>query len=129
MPEGRKTVLLVEDDRMWARIHQRALEREGYEVLYASDGELGWLEAERSQPDVIVSDIGLPKLDGFALLERLKAEPATAMLPVIMYSRLCSKEDVQKCLTLGAYAYLMKAHHGPDDLLRCLSSLFAADAV
>lgn len=129
MPEGRKTILLVEDDRMWASIHQRALEREGYEVVYACDGELGWLEAGRSRPDAIVSDIGLPKLDGFSLLERLKADPSLAHLPVIMYSRLSSREDVQKCLALGVQGYLMKAHHGPDDLLKCLSSLFGPDAV
>lgn len=129
MPEGRKKILLVEDDRMFAYIHQRSLEREGYEVLHASDGELGLLEAGRWSPDALVLDIGLPKLDGFALLEQLKAEPGTAPLPVIMYSRLCSKEDVQKCLMLGAYAYLMKHHHGPEDLLRCLRSLFPADAV
>ena len=129
MLEGRKHILLVEDDRTFSTIHQRALEREGYGVLHASDGEQGWLEAERSQPDAIVLGIALPKLDGFALLERLKTEPATATLPVIVYSRLCSKEDVQKCLNLGAHAYLMKAHHGPEDLSHCLSSLFAADAV
>ncbi len=129
MHEGRKHVLFVEDDRTFATIHQRVLEREGYEVLHASDGEIGLLEVGRWSPDVVVLDIGLPKLDGFALLERLKTEPTTAALPVIMYSRLCSKEDVDKCFRLGAHAYLMKAHHGPDDLVRCLSSLFAADGV
>lgn len=126
MPPERRRILLVEDDALFASIEQQALEAHGFFVDHAADGEAGWSEAEQELPDAIVLDIGLPKLDGFALLERLKGDQKTAHVPVIMFSRLGTKEDVARCMGLGASAYLMKTHHGPEDLCQCLRSMFGS---
>jgi len=110
------TVLLVEDDKLFATIHAEALRDLGYTVLFAEDGEDGVKKAQTENPNVIVLDIGLPKKDGFEVLKELKASDETSSIPVIMYSRLSAREDVNQALALGASEYLIKSQHTPEDL-------------
>ncbi|MEK9152915.1 MAG: response regulator [Patescibacteria group bacterium] len=113
-PTGKK-VLIVDDDAFLAGIYATKLEIDGFQVASARDGEEGLKAAAKELPDLILLDVLMPKLDGFEVLKRLKADPATKGIPVIMLTNLGQKEDVEKGLSEGAEDYLIKAHFVPSE--------------
>ena len=117
MEKKKPQVLLVEDDVFLAGIYQKKFEIDGYKISLADNGEKGLTEAKKKKPDVILLDILLPKLDGFAVLERLKADFATKNIPVILLTNLGQKDDVEKGLEAGAADYLIKAHFKPSEVV------------
>jgi CheY-like chemotaxis protein len=116
-------ILSIEDDDVFADIVRSALVREGFEVVRAIDGEEGLKKALEEKPDAILLDIGLPKIDGFKVLEKLQSDDQTSAIPVVMLSRLSSKEDVDQCFALGCREYLIKTQHSPDDIVHHLRKL------
>lgn len=111
-------ILLVEDDSFLASVYATKFELEGFTVLHASDGEAGLKAAEKNQPDLILADILMPKMDGFELLHRLKMDPKLMHIPVVMLTNLGQKEDVERCLKEGAVDYLIKAHFVPGEAVK-----------
>jgi len=109
-------VLLVEDDAALAQMYRVKLERDGYTVQVAGDGEeaLGMLAAEL--PDLIFLDVRLPRMDGLAFLERLRDEPRTKNVPVVIVSNYSEDELVSRGLQLGALEYLIKSQTTPGQL-------------
>ncbi|EKD43048.1 MAG: hypothetical protein ACD_72C00482G0001 [uncultured bacterium] len=110
-------VLLVEDDVFLAGIYQKKFEMEGYKVSLADNGEKALVEVKKKKPNIVMLDILLPKLDGFAVLEKLKADPETKDIPVILLTNLGQKDDVEKGLQMGAVDYLIKAHFKPSEVV------------
>ena len=110
-------VLIVEDDVFLAQIYQKKFDMEGFKVTMADNGEKGWMEAKKKKPDIVLLDILLPKIDGFAVLDKMKADPETANIPVILLTNLGQKEDVEKGLERGAQDYLIKAHFKPSEVV------------
>lgn len=108
-------VLLVEDDSFLSNIYKTKFELEGFKITTAEDGALGLELAKKKKPDIILLDILLPKMDGFMVLEKLKADSAIASIPVILLTNLGQKDDVDKGLKLGAVDYLIKAHFKPSE--------------
>lgn len=109
-------VLLIEDDTEFLDMYRMRLERDGYRVHTASDGEQGLNLAARLQPDIVFLDIRLPKMDGFEVLRRLREDEATAGLPVVILSNYGEQEMVDRGLRLGALEFLVKAHTTPVEL-------------
>jgi CheY-like chemotaxis protein len=113
-----RRILLVEDDRFQRRAAETKLRRSGYEVTVAGDGEEALqLVAAGPPPDLILLDLIMPKLSGFEVLRRLKADPATAGIPVVVLSNLGQPGDIQQALEAGAAAYLVKAKLALRDLV------------
>lgn len=110
-----KKVLIVDDDAFLGGIYATKLEIEGFAVVSARDGEEGLRAALKEMPDLILLDVLMPKLDGFEVLKRLKSDPTTKAIPVIMLTNLGQKEDVEKGLAEGAEDYLIKAHFVPSE--------------
>ena len=106
-------VLIVDDDAFLSGIYATKLELEGFGVATARDGEEGVKAALKEKPDLILLDVLMPKLDGFEALKRLKADPETKSIPVIMLTNLGQKEDIEKGIEEGAVDYLIKAHFVP----------------
>ena len=98
-------ILVVDDEPDIAGLIRRYLERGGYQVLVAHDARTALETARQERPDLMTLDVNLPDFDGFTLLEWLKADPATAQIPVIMLSVL---EDAGRGLLMGAVDYLHK---------------------
>lgn len=117
MEKNKVNVLLVEDDVFLAGIYQKKFEIDGFKITIAENGEKGLAEVKKKPPDVILLDILLPKLDGFAILDRLKKDPATKDIPVILLTNLGQKDDVEKGLEAGAADYLIKAHFKPSEVV------------
>ncbi len=94
-------ILLVEDNEMNRDMLSRRLVRRGYEVVVAVDGEEGLARAARERPDLILMDMSLPVLDGWEATRRLKADPATAAIPVIALTAHAMAEDRERTLSVG----------------------------
>ena len=103
-----KKILVVEDDPAALRLVQRILEYEGYEVIPAKNGLEGLRKAQTNDLDLIISDVMMPGSDGFELCQRLRAEPRTSRLPIIMLSAKSREVDKATGLKAGADDYLTK---------------------
>ncbi len=110
-------VLLVEDDVFLSGIYKKKFEMEGFSISTADNGEKGLNDAKKKKPDIILLDILLPKMDGFTVLEKLKADPEVKEIPVILLTNLGQKDDVEKGLEVGAADYLIKAHFKPSEIV------------
>jgi DNA-binding response OmpR family regulator len=102
------SVLVVDDDPVILRLLQVNFELEGIEVVTAPDGEEGLKMAQSDPPDLVISDIMMPKVNGLELLAALRSSPETASMPVILLSAKAQVADVQRGLELGADDYITK---------------------
>lgn len=118
-----KKILIVEDDEFLLSMYSTKFEIEGYEVVMASDGEMGYNKAQKEKPGIILLDIMLPNMDGFDVLKKLKADRATSAIPVILLTNLSQKQDVEQGLSLGADDYLVKAHFMPSEVVDKINRL------
>ena len=103
-----KKILIVEDDPSFLRAISHIVEKEGYEVTYASNGMTGLRMAKEDKPDLLILDIMLPGIDGFEICYQLRHEPETAKLPIIMLSAKGQETDKTTGLEVGADEYLTK---------------------
>jgi len=119
-------VLIVEDDQMLGDMYASKFQADGFTVLRASDGADGLKVAEKEKPDAILLDVIMPKLDGFATLQQLKANKDLAKIPVIMLTNLGQDEDIKKGKELGASDYFVKANQTPSEIVAKVKSLLGA---
>jgi len=115
------TVLVIDDDPVILELLRVNFEIEGFDVICATDGEEGLARARAERPDVVISDIMMPRRDGLQLLTDLKADPSTENLPVILLSAKAQKSEVQHGLDMGADDYITK----PFDPLELIDRLNA----
>jgi CheY-like chemotaxis protein len=101
-------ILIVDDDPWILRMVSTLLEKKGYHVLTASDGEEGLIRADQSKPDLIISDVMMPRMDGWTMVKTLRSRPEGAIIPVIFLTALGGEEDRIKGFRLGADDYLPK---------------------
>lgn len=116
-PNAPAHVLIVEDDAFLAEIYQKKFEMEGFKVSTANNGEKGLADMKKKMPDVVLLDVLLPKMDGFAVLDAAKADAKTKNIPIILLTNLGQKDDVQKGLQKGAEDYLIKTHFKPSEVV------------
>lgn len=112
-------ILLIEDSRLLRITTERTLVRAGYEVITAVDGEQGLRLAVESKPDLVLLDMMLPKLSGQEVLQRLRLNPSSKSVPVIVLTSL-SESNRQKLLSEGASLYFEKSLVGVDNGSRLL---------
>jgi DNA-binding response OmpR family regulator len=103
-----KRILIIEDDPAVLRAMSFMLEKEGYEVLTATNGLEGLTKAKGENPDLLILDVMLPGIDGFEICHRLRAESQTAQLPILMLSAKGQAADKAMGLQVGANEYLTK---------------------
>jgi CheY-like chemotaxis protein len=120
-------ILLVEDNEMNRDMLSRRLERKGYRVAIAVDGQSGVEMAGAELPDLVLMDMSLPVLDGWEATRRLKADPATAHLPVIALTAHAMSGDREKAIAAGCDDYDTKPIELPR-LLGKIEALLAAAA-
>ncbi len=111
-------VLLIEDDSLMVKMYDMKFTHDGFDVETALDGEEGVEKAKTTNPDTIILDIMLPKISGAQVLEKLKEDPKTKDIPVIVLTNLSiTEEEVTKCRELGAKEVLMKTEITPQDVV------------
>lgn len=124
MGQAKKSILIIEDDTFLANIYKNKFELEGFKVYTEHDGKSGLETFLKKVPSVVLLDVLLPQLDGFAILQKAKQSKKIRHVPVIMLTNLGNKEDVQKGLELGAEDYLIKAHFKPSETVKKVKNLF-----
>lgn len=110
-------ILHIEDEMRLQKILAQLLEKEGFKVFGANDGELGLKIAEEEHPDLVLLDLILPKKDGFEVLAAIRAKEATKTMPVLILTNLEEKYDIERALSYGVKAYLVKANYRPEEVV------------
>ena len=108
---------------MLSTMYKVKFENEGFEVEIAHDGAEGLDMAIKTKPDFILLDIIMPKIDGFAVLKKLRENEGTKKTPVILLTNLGQDEDVSRGKELGAVGYLIKANNTPSEVVEKVKSL------
>ena len=117
-----RTVLVVDDDPVILRLLEVNFEMEGFLVRMANDGVEGLESARADAPDIIVSDVMMPRMNGLELVTTLKADPVTALIPVILLSAKAQASDIRAGLDAGADDYVTKPFE-PLDLVDRVNKL------
>ncbi len=110
-------ILFIEDDPLIVKIYTTRLTADGYQVLSAENGEDGIKLAETETPDLVILDIMMPKIDGFGVLEKLRANEMMKNKPILVYSNLAQEEEIKRAQTLGATEFIIKANLSPTEMV------------
>ena len=110
-------IMLVEDEKSLREIYSIRLAAEGYNIVSAGDGEEALALAVQEKPDLIISDVMMPKISGFDMLDILRSQPETAQIKVIMMTALSSDDQRARGENLGADRYLVKSQVGIEDVI------------
>ena len=110
-------IMLVEDDNSLREIYSIRLTAEGYVIVSAGDGEEALAMAVKERPDLIISDVMMPKISGFDMLDILRSTPETKDIKVIMMTALSSEDQRARGEHLGADRYLVKSQVGIEDVV------------
>lgn len=113
-------IMVVEDDASLREIYSIRITAEGYEVVSAGDGEEALAVAVREKPDLILSDIMMPKISGFDMLDILRSTPEIAQIKVVMMTALSADDQRQRGERLGADRYLVKSQVGIEDVINTI---------
>jgi len=108
MENTQKTILLVDDDPYIVDLLARQFKAKGFIVLQTTDPETAYTLAEKEHPDLIISDVAMPALDGFTLLKGLKNNKVTCDIPLVLLTGSDKMTDVEEGFSSGAQAYLLK---------------------
>lgn len=120
-------IVLVEDEQIIADLLEAKLAKSGYMVKTAHDGAQGLELIKNFQPDLVLLDMLLPKLDGFGVLENLYAEKILPSLPVIIISNSGQPFETDRALALGVRDYLVKINFNPNDVLEKVSRVLSSE--
>ena len=114
-----KKILIIEDDKFLRELIAKKLKSENFEAIEAKNGEEGIKKArdKENKPDLILLDLILPGINGFDALEEIKKTPPVSEIPVIIFSNLGQKDDVDRGMAFGAADFLIKAHFTPQEII------------
>jgi DNA-binding response OmpR family regulator len=119
------TILIVEDQKGFRRIYKDFFEGQGYEVLTAEDGEIGWNLIQEKKPQLILLDLGLPKLNGFEVLHKVRGNAATEHIRVIIFSVVGEEKEIDKAMAMGANDYTIKGFNTPRQVLEKIEAILS----
>lgn len=105
---GKRRILVVEDEESLLKLESILLTSKGYDVTGVGDGTAALREVAVNRPDLVILDIMLPEIDGFEVCRRIKGDPATAAIPVVMLTAKKNSQDFARGVQVGADAYVTK---------------------
>lgn len=114
---SKKIILVAEDDLFYANIYKVKLEKEGFKVIIAGDGQKALLEARAKKPNLLLLDLVMPIKDGFDTLQEIKADDELKDINVVVLSNLGQEEDKKKVRELGAIDYFIKTEISIQELV------------
>ena len=118
-----KKILIVEDDRFVSELYDHQFSKAGFATKVAFDGEKALAVIKGEKVDVVLLDIMIPKIDGLEVLKRLKSEPSTKDIIVVILSNLGQDELIKKALQMGARAYIIKSLYTPNQVVAEVRSI------
>ncbi len=111
-----KSVLIIEDDSFLQGLASRKLKADGFEVLNAANHTETFAVLEKQIPTVILLDLLLPEVDGYEILKKIRENPKTKSIPVIVFSNLSEEKDIKKAQDLGIVEFMVKSNFTLDEL-------------
>lgn len=120
-----KKILIVDDEQVLLTLVTTYFQQSGYDVKGALDSMGGLKLAREWKPDVMLLDIIMPNVNGLEILRKLKNDPATAPIPVFIFSNLDSAEEIAEALSAGAVGYLTKANYALEDVQKKIEEVLA----
>jgi CheY-like chemotaxis protein len=122
-------ILLIEDDGLMSRMYGRLFTYEGYDVEIAADGEAGFVKAKEFQPDLILLDVMMPRMNGLELIQKLKQDDRTRNIDVILLTNLGIQEKLDEAMSYGAVACITKSNHSPDEVIKLVKDVLSKKSV
>lgn len=113
-------ILVVDDEPPIVRLMEFILARQGHQMLVAVNGEEALEKVRTQNPDLVLLDIMMPRIDGYEVARTLRADPATQDLPIIMLSAKAQEEDIQKGIDVGVNEYITKPF-SPEQLVHVVT--------
>jgi len=123
-----QNILLIEDEAALQKTIGEVLQKEGYNMLSAMDGEEGIKIAREKKPDLILLDLILPKKDGFGVLSSLKSSSETKSIPIIVLTNLGEMENIDRAVELGATTYLVKSDYSLKEIVEKIKTALSSAA-
>jgi len=118
-------ILIVEDDALMARLYEKVFKFEGYAVDVALNGREGLEKVRAGEPTLVVLDIMMPEMNGLEVLDKLKADPETKSIPVVVLTNLAGSQDAEAALTKGAVKYIVKSEYEPKAIANMIKEVLA----
>lgn len=118
-------IVITEDDPLMSRMYQKIFSFEGFDVVMAGDGQEGLDKIRETKPTLVLLDVMMPKMNGMQVLEKLKADPDTKSIPVIMLTNLAGQQDAEAALEKGAIKYIVKSEHDPKQVADMVKEILA----
>lgn len=126
---GAAKILIIEDDRYISKMYQLKLSLDGFDVQIADNGRIGVDKVKEFKPDIVLTDILMPELDGFEVIKLIKAEPEFKSTPILIMSNLGQEDHIQKGLELGALGYIVKSQYTPSKVVDKIKEILAGKFV
>ena len=123
MPDPSKNIMIVEDDRFLSSLMKARLEKEGFSVDQAFDGEEALAKLKSEVPALVILDLIMPKVTGFEVLQTISITPQLDKVPVVILTNLAQDSDIEKARELGAKEYFVKVKVSIDDLVGKIKAL------
>lgn len=118
-------ILIVEDDPLMSRMYQKIFTFEGYDVEMAGDGQEGLEKVKTLKPTIVLLDVMMPKMNGLQVLEKLKLDPDTKSIPVVMLTNLAGQQDAETAMSKGAVKYIVKSEYEPKQVANMVKEILA----
>ncbi|MDP3729281.1 MAG: response regulator [bacterium] len=115
-------IALIEDDKILSNALYEGLKQEGFEVLRAFDGEEGFSLVEREKPLLVLLNILLPKMDGLAVARKIKSNPATKDIPIIILTQMDRLDPVVDAVESGVYDYYVKSDFSVEKIVEIVKN-------
>lgn len=114
----RGKILVVEDEKILNEAYELILRNEGYEVVIAEDGEQAMDKVERFEPDLILLDLRMPRVNGIEFLKQFNAKEKHPKVKIVVFSNLDTQKEIDEAYKLGAHRYILKAWASPSELTK-----------
>ncbi len=121
-------IAVIEDDNLIREMYKLKLERSGYEVCLAENGEIGWQIVSDERPDLILLDLMLPEMNGDVLLQKLRETKWGADIRVVVLTNISKDEAPSSLRLLNVERYIVKAHHTPSQVLEIVNEILGKKA-
>jgi DNA-binding response OmpR family regulator len=118
-------ILIIEDDRYISKMYQLKLSLDGFDVQVADNGRVGVDKVKEFLPDIVLTDILMPEMDGFEVIKTIKDDPELKTIPILIMSNLGQEDHIQKGLELGALGYIVKSQYTPSRVVDKIKEILA----
>ncbi len=125
MGENTAKILIIEDDRYISKMYQLKLSLDGFDVQVSENGRSGIEKAKEFRPDIILTDILMPEMDGFDVIKAIKGDAEMTTTPILIMSNLGQEDHIKKGLELGALGYIVKSQITPSKVVEKIKETLA----